>query len=151
MATGGRGREPRALEIYRKSTKSHEIPINTSKSMKMQESYEISWNHRKSINIDETAASWNRVKVSLRASSRWQRAAEAANLGLWNPWKIYEIVWNPQKYIKITENAWNLWNLMKSSEIDQHRWNSSQLESRRGFFMDRTHRALESWTRRQRR
>ena len=40
--------------------------------MKMYEIHEISLNPRKSMKIDEKAASWDRVKVSLGASFRLQ-------------------------------------------------------------------------------
>ena len=55
--------------------------------------------------IDETETSWDRVKVSLRASFRWQRAAEAANPG---PLKSTENLRNHMesvKYNKIYENV----------------------------------------------
>ena len=69
--------------------KSHEILRNTYKSMKMHEIHEISWNPWKSMKIDEKAASWNRVKVSLGASSRWQRPQQAAKPPTpWNPWNL---------------------------------------------------------------
>ena len=58
--------------------KSYEIVRNTYKSMKMHEIYEILCNPQKSLKIIEKAASWNRVKLSLGASSRRQRPFQAA-------------------------------------------------------------------------
>ena len=65
--------------------------------------------------IVEIAASWNRVKVSLRHHSLGKASAEA--------------VW-PRR----PEIHRNPWNLMKSQIINENQWNSSQLGSRKGFF-----------------
>ena len=58
--------------------KSHEILRNTYKSMKMHEIHEILENLRTTIKIDEKAASWNRVKLSLWASLGLQKPFQAA-------------------------------------------------------------------------
>ena len=53
--------------------------------------------------IDETAASWDRIKVSLGPTSRPQTLAEAANLGPLKSMKSYEILVNTYKSIKMHE------------------------------------------------
>ena len=77
----------------------------------MHEIYEISWNLWKSMKIDETAASWNWVKVSLGASFRRQRVAATANPG---PLKSME---NLRNYMKSSEIHWNQWKCMKSIKL----------------------------------
>ena len=83
----------------RKTIKFHENALNPwspRKSMKIdgiasqpapcKPRHQIRW-------IDESmiAASWNRVKVSLGASFRWQTSLFDGNLGLRNPWKSMKI------------------------------------------------------------
>ena len=53
--------------------------------------------------INEKAASWNRVKVSLGASSRWQRPAEAAKPPTPEIMKSHEILRNTYKSMKMRE------------------------------------------------
>ena len=55
--------------------------------------------------INEMAASWNRVKVSLGASLRPQRPPQAANLGPLNSMETHEILANCCKSMKIYEMA----------------------------------------------
>ena len=69
--------------------------------MKMHEIQKISWNHRKSMKINEKAASWNRVKVSLRASFRLQSVATGRETP--DPWN-HEISWNLMKSSEIHRN-----------------------------------------------
>ena len=85
----------------------------------MHELHEILWNPRISMKIDEKAASWNRVKVSLGASSRWQTLAEAAKPRPLKSMKSHEISWSLQKYIQIHEIHKILWNPWKSMKIDE--------------------------------
>ena len=77
-------------------------PPNPQKYIKIYKNTWNPWNPRKFMNIDETAASWDRVKVSLRAPSRPQRVAEAAKPP--TP-EIHEISWNRWKSMKINEIA----------------------------------------------
>ena len=53
--------------------------------------------------IDEKAASWNRVKLSLGAASRQQRPFQAANPQPMKSMKSHEIVRNTYKSIKMHE------------------------------------------------
>ena len=53
--------------------------------------------------IDEKAASWNRVKLSLGASLGLQRRFQAANLQPLKSMKSYEIVRNAYKSMKMHE------------------------------------------------
>ena len=60
--------------------------------------------------IDEKAASWNRVKLSVRASSRLQKPFQAANLQPLKSRKSHEILRNANKSMKMHE-------IKKSHEI----------------------------------
>ena len=79
--------------------------------------------------IDEIAADWDRVKVSLGPGLRPHSSAQAAKPP--NP----EIHRNPR-------------NLMKYSDLHGNQTKSSQLGSSKGFFKGRTPRAIESPSRR---
>ena len=118
-ASSRRQRPPQAANLGWNLMKSHAILGNTHKSMEMHEIREISWNHRKSVKIDEKAASWNRVKISLGASSRWQTFAEAAKPRPLKSMKSHEMHGNTYKFMKmheiheISRNLGNPWKSMK--------------------------------------
>ena len=108
----------------------------------MHEIHEISWNPRKSMKIDETAASWDRVKVSLGPSFRLQRPAEAANLWplkSWNLMKSHEILRNTYKSMKMHEIHEISWNPRKSMKIDEKAtsWNRVKVSLRASFRLQR--------------
>ena len=71
--------------------------------------------------IDEKAASWNRVKLSLGASLDLQKPFQAVEPP--TP-EIHEILWNLMKSLEIHMTPWKSMKSMKSDEILGNAWKS---------------------------
>ncbi len=70
--------------------------------------------------IDEIAASWDRVKVSIGAGPRWQTVVTP-------DLEIYGNPQNPWKSMEIHEISWKSWNPWKSMEMCRNRRKSLKI------------------------